>query len=41
MERVGALLAKREKGVRGMPRRGRARKDVASCEKLWGAARWL
>ena len=34
-------LVKRGKGTRGMPRRGQARKDVASCEKPWGAARGL
>ena len=34
-------LVKRGKGARRMPRRGQARKDVASCEKLWGAARGL
>jgi hypothetical protein len=34
-------LAKRSKGARGMPRRGQARKDVASCDKLWGGARYL
>ena len=34
-------LAKRSKGARRMPRRGPARKDVASCEKPWGAARRL
>ena len=32
-------LVKRSKGARRMPRRGQARKDVASCEKPWGAAR--
>ena len=26
-------LVKRGKGARGMPRRGQAKKDVASCEK--------
>jgi hypothetical protein len=34
-------LAKRGKGARGMPRRGQAMKDVASCEKPWGGARFL
>ena len=34
-------LAKRSKGARRMPRRGQARKDVASCEKPWGGARYL
>jgi hypothetical protein len=34
-------LAKRSKGTRGMPRRGQAMKDVASCEKPWGGARFL
>ena len=34
-------LAKRGKGARGMPRRGQAMKDVASCDKPGGAARRL
>jgi hypothetical protein len=34
-------LTKRSKGVRRMPRRGQAMKDVASCEKPWGGARTL
>jgi hypothetical protein len=34
-------LTKRSKGARRMPRRGQARKDVASCEKSGGAARRL
>jgi hypothetical protein len=34
-------LAKRSKGARGMPWRGQAMKDVASCEKPWGGARFL
>jgi hypothetical protein len=34
-------LVKRSKGARGMPRRGQAMKDVASCEKPWGGARIL
>jgi hypothetical protein len=38
---VAGGLVKRGKGTRGMPRRGQARKDVASCEKPWGAARGL
>jgi hypothetical protein len=38
---VAGELVKRGKGTRGMPRRGQARKDVASCEKPWGAARGL
>jgi hypothetical protein len=33
--------AKCSKGTRGMPRREQAKKDVASCEKPWGAARRL
>ena len=28
-------LVKRSKGARRMPRRGQAKKDVASCEKPW------
>ncbi len=32
-------LVKRSKGARRMPRRGQAKKDVASCEKSGGAAR--
>jgi hypothetical protein len=31
-------LVKRSKGTRGMPGRGQARKDAASCEKPWGGA---
>ena len=34
-------LVKRSKGARGMPRRGQAMKDVASCDKPWGGARIL
>src|SRR5690606_41957211 len=34
-------LVKRSKGARGMPRRGQAKKDVASCDKPWGGARIL
>jgi len=34
-------LVKRSKGARRMPRRGQARKDVASCDKPGGAARGL
>jgi hypothetical protein len=34
-------LVKRSKGARRMPRRGQAKKDVASCEKPWGGARTL
>ena len=34
-------LVKRGKGARRMPRRGQARKDVASCDKPGGAARGL
>jgi hypothetical protein len=34
-------LAKRSTGTRGMPRRGQAMKDVASCDKPWGGARYL
>lgn len=30
-----------QKGARGMPRRGQAMKDVASCDKPWGGARIL
>jgi len=29
---------KQRKGTWGMPRHSEAKKDVASCEKLWGAA---
>jgi hypothetical protein len=35
------ILAKRGKGTRGMPWRRQAMKDVASCEKPWGGARFL
>src|SRR5690606_15311930 len=34
-------LVKRSKGARGMPRRGQAKKAVASCDKPWGGARIL
>jgi hypothetical protein len=34
-------LVKRSKGTRGMPRRGQARKDAASCDKPWLGARIL
>jgi hypothetical protein len=34
-------LVKRSKGARGMPGRGQAMKDAASCEKPWGGARIL
>jgi hypothetical protein len=34
-------LVKRSKGTRGMPGRGQARKDAASCDKPWGGARIL
>jgi hypothetical protein len=34
-------LVKRGKGTRGMPGRGQARKDVASCDKPRGGARIL
>ena len=36
---VHVIQVKVEKGVRWMPRHTEAKKDVPSCEKLWGAAK--
>jgi hypothetical protein len=39
IEHIGRKEVK--KGVWGMPRLSKAKKDVISCEKLWGAANRL